>query len=475
MQEDLAVADLDGDGEIAIQDGSPNELDRLFGAMSGGRGTLDTEGAGGGRFRLVTALMHQKRGEDPPLGDGSLRDVDALGPIFDGRPGAKLVKVSGKTVGTGSIQDALNEIAAHGGGRQSPFFVDTGGGRYRSYFGPKTGAAVAAFRRSVGLSNEALVDQKMLEHLDAALTAARDGGDERLSSLRFTRLPIFQQILTGRAKLARGDEGDAVDVLQLSLYSLGYDIGRAWVDADFGGSTEGALEQFQADHDLPRTKVLDSRTLEKLDEASAELTASLKAREKPPGSKHPHFSLCVDKVKGRTQRIYVLDQEGQPVASYKTSPGTDRHPTPNSLRRITHTHVMKPWIPPNSDWARNAHAIPGGPRNPMGVLKLRIDGSSILFHGIPKSEVPFLGRQASHGCMRMSPTNIIHLFENYAEAGTKVAVNVSTGASDALAEKARARGVVDEEIEAGREYIAGYVGRELGRDEVFAGGRTRIA
>lgn len=50
--------------------------------------------------------------------------------------------------------------------------------------------------------------------------------------------------------LRKGDEGEAVKLLQEYLLKLGYDLGERGADGDFGSKTEGALKAFQTDAEL---------------------------------------------------------------------------------------------------------------------------------------------------------------------------------------------------------------------------------
>lgn len=50
--------------------------------------------------------------------------------------------------------------------------------------------------------------------------------------------------------LRKGDEGEAVKLMQQYLKDLGYDLGSSGVDGDFGSKTETALKAFQEDNKL---------------------------------------------------------------------------------------------------------------------------------------------------------------------------------------------------------------------------------
>lgn len=68
-------------------------------------------------------------------------------------------------------------------------------------------------------------------------------------------------VLLGQASLQRGAGGDAVRTVQKALIELGYDLGRAGADGDFGGGTAAAVEAFQRGAGLQHTGAVDAATL----------------------------------------------------------------------------------------------------------------------------------------------------------------------------------------------------------------------
>ena len=72
--------------------------------------------------------------------------------------------------------------------------------------------------------------------------------------------------------LKKGDKGDEVAALQLQLIEHNYLAGGA--DGDFGGKTEKAVKQVQADAGLEETGIADDATLEYLASHYAEYTAT---------------------------------------------------------------------------------------------------------------------------------------------------------------------------------------------------------
>jgi len=103
------------------------------------------------------------------------------------------------------------------------------------------------------------------------------------------------------------------------------------------------------------------------------------------------------------------------VKTYRCAPGRPQFPTPTGDFVIRSKQHMAPWINPGSDWAKDMpKIIPGGPSNPMGIDKIGINSSGIFFHGIPPSEYSSIGTAASHGCMRMMPSDVADLMTRVA-------------------------------------------------------------
>lgn len=97
--------------------------------------------------------------------------------------------------------------------------------------------------------------------------------------------------------------------------------------------------------------------------------------------------------------------------TYKIAVGSEGHTTPAGLYSITSKQVNPAWHVPNSDWAGDlaGQVIPGGaPNNPLKARWLGLrDGIGI--HGT--SEAWSIGTRASHGCLRMHPSDVIDLYD----------------------------------------------------------------
>jgi lipoprotein-anchoring transpeptidase ErfK/SrfK len=119
-----------------------------------------------------------------------------------------------------------------------------------------------------------------------------------------------------------------------------------------------------------------------------------------------------------TVRVF---RRGELSRSYRVAVGEPKYPTPVGRFSVQTKQVDPPWNVPNSDWAGDlaGQTIPGGdPRNPLVARWIGFNGS-VGFHGT--ASIGSLGSSASHGCVRMSPGDVIDLYERV-DVGTPVIV-----------------------------------------------------
>lgn len=303
-----------------------------------------------------------------------------------------------------------------------------------------------------------------------AVTAA-SGGTASIGSLAFKNDPALAKLSTGAVPpLVKGaPKSESIKTVQLALYSLGFLKPRNGIDGSFGPGTEAAVKAFQASANLAQTGAVDGNTLKAMDKAATTQIATLKAQTKQNGTKANAFRIVADISDPKKTRLYVLGKNDEVAARYLTSPGRAEYPTQGDHFKVQDRMVRKPWNPPNSSWAANAKPIPPGVDNPMGIMKLSLGQYSQYIHGIPPSEEPDLGHAASHGCMRMSGSNILELGEKYAEAGSDVTINRDRTKSASLEAKYTAAHLADRPTDAGREYLFGYVSGELGAQQHIGG------
>ncbi len=280
----------------------------------------------------------------------------------------------------------------------------------------------------------------------------------------FKKDPTLTGIATrSTPALTRGaPTSDTVKTVQAALFSLGFIKLRVALDGAFGPGTETSLKAFQKSVNVPQTGAIDAATLKALDKASTAQIARLKAATSSDDSKNKNFRLVADLSDPSHTRLYVLGANDQVTARYLVSPGTDAYPTHGNHFHITDVFTRTAWNPPNSGWAQNAKPIPPGLDNPMGLTKLSMGAYAQYLHGIPASEEKDLGHAASHGCVRMSGSNVLELAEKYAGTGSDLTLLRDRTASAKLDAAFATSGLKDRPTDSGREYLFGYLSGELG-------------
>lgn len=120
----------------------------------------------------------------------------------------------------------------------------------------------------------------------------------------------------------------------------------------------------------------------------------------------------------------ALYQEGQLTNTWSVATGTGDFPTPTGEFTIGAKRRMPTWVNPSpKGWGADLPAsIPPGPGNPLGLRALNWHDASgqdtaIRFHGT--EAVGSLGRDASHGCIRMRNGDVVALFD-MVEVGARV-------------------------------------------------------
>ena len=125
-------------------------------------------------------------------------------------------------------------------------------------------------------------------------------------------------------------------------------------------------------------------------------------------------------VSREAKRVRVFDR-GKLVQTYSVAVGEPKYPTPVGRFTVQSMQKDPTWNVPDSDWAGDmaGKTIPGGdPRNPLVARWIGFNGS-VGFHGT--KSIDSLGRAASHGCVRMNPSDVKDLFERV-HTGTPVLV-----------------------------------------------------
>ncbi|MGH2736620.1 MAG: L,D-transpeptidase family protein [Actinomycetota bacterium] len=118
-------------------------------------------------------------------------------------------------------------------------------------------------------------------------------------------------------------------------------------------------------------------------------------------------------------------QDGEITHSWTVAAGQPEYPTPSGLFEVTERRYMPTWINPSPDgWGSNMPvSIPPGPNNPLGLRAINWSAPAIRFHG---TEATYsLGYNASHGCVRMSNSDVIELYDMIEVGATIVSVEVA--------------------------------------------------
>jgi lipoprotein-anchoring transpeptidase ErfK/SrfK len=108
------------------------------------------------------------------------------------------------------------------------------------------------------------------------------------------------------------------------------------------------------------------------------------------------------------ERELVALVDGKEVHRYDVAIGKKEYPTPKGSFKINKVIWNPSWKPPNSKWARGKTAKPAGhPDNPMKKVKIFFKEPDYYIHGT--AEDHSLGKAASHGCVRMSESDVTDL------------------------------------------------------------------
>jgi len=133
----------------------------------------------------------------------------------------------------------------------------------------------------------------------------------------------------------------------------------------------------------------------------------------------PHQGIVIDLA---AQRLYYFPPGKSTVETYPIGIGVIGATTPLGTSRVTAKVANPVWYPPPSIRAERPElpqSVPPGPDNPLGAYALRLGWPAYLIHGTHKPDG--VGRNVSHGCIRLYPEDIERLFHEVA-VGTEVRV-----------------------------------------------------
>jgi L,D-transpeptidase ErfK/SrfK len=121
-------------------------------------------------------------------------------------------------------------------------------------------------------------------------------------------------------------------------------------------------------------------------------------------------------------RLYYFMKAGADhvVKTFPVGIGDTDWPTPVGEFKVGEKRKNPAWyIPPSLRKKYGVSVIPPGPENPLGKFWIRLGNSSYGMHG---TDIPWsVGRLVTHGCIRLYPEDIKHLFREV-ETGTPVRI-----------------------------------------------------
>lgn len=122
------------------------------------------------------------------------------------------------------------------------------------------------------------------------------------------------------------------------------------------------------------------------------------------------------------RRLYLFPlAPGVPV-TFPVGIAAEAGDTPTGTLHVIAKTVNPTWYPTPSIRREDPElpaAVPPGPENPLGTHALRLSKPTLLIHGTNK---PFgVGRKVTHGCLRLYPDDIPHLFK-LVDVGTHVTI-----------------------------------------------------
>jgi len=116
-------------------------------------------------------------------------------------------------------------------------------------------------------------------------------------------------------------------------------------------------------------------------------------------------------------RLYLFPESTRPgskveVHTWPIGIGTDETPSPVGPFQIRSKEKNPTWVVPDSilkTMNPPRRVVPPGPHNPLGEYRMRLSYGLYAIHG---TDSPWaIGRLTTHGCIRLYPEDIPHLFD----------------------------------------------------------------
>jgi len=124
-------------------------------------------------------------------------------------------------------------------------------------------------------------------------------------------------------------------------------------------------------------------------------------------------------VRTGDNKLYLY-KNGVVTATFGVATGQPAFPTPTGTWKVLYKMVNPTWNNPHSTWStKMPEKIGPGPDNPLGTHAMALNAPGILIH--ETSDSGSIGYNASHGCIRMRPSDEQALFP-LVPSGTPVVI-----------------------------------------------------
>lgn len=132
-----------------------------------------------------------------------------------------------------------------------------------------------------------------------------------------------------------------------------------------------------------------------------------------------HNTTEIDKVVAdkRKETLYAYNGDTL-VATYPTTVGSSKTPSPKGKHRITNKVYMPYYNATSKKDPKKKWVLPPGPNNPVGIVWIALSKRSYGIHGSPRPEG--ISRQASAGCVRLTNWDAAELYATIKKGATIV-------------------------------------------------------
>jgi lipoprotein-anchoring transpeptidase ErfK/SrfK len=210
------------------------------------------------------------------------------------------------------------------------------------------------------------------------ITATDEAGN---TAKKTGRILVDSTERLGSAALWPGARGNDVKQLQRQLRDLGL-LPKKPVTGVYNAATLRAVQTFQSQRSMPVDGIAGVNTI-----------GAMTTR------------IVID----QSAHLLTLYRAGKATLTFGVAVGQSAYPTPTGEGNVIVKVVDPTWVPPNSDWARDALPIPPGPDNPLGTRWIGLSWPSVGIHGT--NDPASIGYSVSHGCIRMAIPEVERLYE----------------------------------------------------------------